>query len=86
MRARNDWGYSVALHRTDAPPQERFLSKWERCKRIEQLLAQRAYTRAALARRLGVHRATVGRYIDQMSGLLPIAEDDQGRLSLCPNR
>jgi len=54
-------------------------SKAERLLQLEQLLLAHpeGMYRAEIARRLGVHRATAGRYIEEMSERLPIWEDGQ---------
>jgi CRISPR-associated endonuclease/helicase Cas3 len=57
---------------------ERSSSKAERLLRLEQLLLAfpEGLRKAEIARRLGVHRATVGRYIEELSHRLPIWEDE----------
>jgi CRISPR-associated endonuclease/helicase Cas3 len=56
---------------------ERSASKAERLLQLEQLLLSFAagLHRAEIARRLGVHRSTAGRYIEDLSLRLPIWED-----------
>jgi len=56
---------------------KRTLKKAERMMQIEQLLLAHpmGLTRVALARRLGVHRSTIWRDINDLSALLPIWED-----------
>jgi DNA-binding IclR family transcriptional regulator len=51
-------------------------------KHLENLLKQHPWTKSGLARQLHVHRSTIGRYIDEMSELVLIQEDDNGRLSI----
>lgn len=59
-------------------------SKAERLLQLEQILL--AYPeglhRAEIARKLGVHRATVGRYIDDLSYRLPIWEENNGLVGI----
>ena len=56
---------------------ERALKKSERLLQVLTLLLAypEGLTRAEIARRLGVHRSTAGRYIDDLSGHYPIYED-----------
>lgn len=58
------------------------MPKNERLSQIEYLLLQqpRGLRRAEIARRLGVHRATISRDIDLLSRRLPLVEDDDGYL------
>jgi len=57
---------------------ERSHSKAERLLQLEQILLAypEGLRKAQIARKLGVHRATVGRYIEELSHRLPIWEDD----------
>jgi len=57
---------------------ERSQSKAERLLQLEQILLAfpEGLRKAEIARRLGVHRSTVGRYIEELSQRLPIWEDD----------
>jgi len=57
---------------------ERSHSKAERLLQLEQILLAypEGLRKAEIARKLGVHRATVGRYIEDLSRRLPIWEDD----------
>lgn len=57
---------------------ERSHSKAERLLQLEQILLAfpEGLRKAEIARRLGVHRSTIGRYIDELSHRLPIWEDD----------
>ena len=57
---------------------ERSHSKAERLLQLEQILLAypEGLRKAEIARKLGVHRATVGRYIEELSHRLPIWEDD----------
>jgi CRISPR-associated endonuclease/helicase Cas3 len=57
---------------------ERSDSKAERLLQLEQLLLAfpEGLRKAEIARRLGVHRATVGRYIEELSRRIPIWQDD----------
>jgi CRISPR-associated endonuclease/helicase Cas3 len=52
-------------------------SKAERLLQLEQVLLahQEGLSKAEIARKLGVHRSTAGRYIDDLSRRLPIWED-----------
>jgi len=56
---------------------ERSHSKAERLLQLEQILLAypEGLRKAEIARKLGVHRATVGRYIEDLSHRLPIWED-----------
>jgi len=56
---------------------ERSTSKAERMLQMEQLLlaSPEGLRKAEIARRLGVHRATVGRYIEDLTRRVPIWED-----------
>ena len=56
---------------------ERSDSKAERLLQLEQLLLAHpeGLRRAEIGRRLGVHRSTAGRYVDQLSKRIPIWED-----------
>ena len=56
---------------------ERSQSKAERLLQLEQILLAfpEGLRKAEIARRLGVHRATVGRYIEELSQRLPIWEE-----------
>lgn len=57
---------------------DRSESKAERLLQLEQILLSHpeGLRKAEIARKLGVHRATVGRYVDQLTERLPIWEDD----------
>lgn len=57
---------------------ERSDSKAERLLQLEQILLAfpEGLRKAEIARKLGVHRATVGRYIDNLSRRLPIWQDE----------
>lgn len=78
----NEYGYRMHYTRTDTPRELRFDTKWQRMKHLENLLKQHPWTKSGLARQLHVHRSTIGRYIDEMSELVLIQEDDNGRLSI----
>ncbi len=56
---------------------ERSSSKAERLLQLEQLLVAfpEGLRKAEIARRLGVHRATAGRYIEELSRRIPIWQD-----------
>jgi hypothetical protein len=58
----------------------KFETKFLRCRMIEELLKKHSWTRAQLARVFDVHRSTIGRDISDLSVLVPIQEDDSGRL------
>ncbi len=62
----------------------RSTSKAERLNHIEQLLLSntRGIRKADIARRLGVHRSTAGRDIEELCRRLPIWESDEGRLGI----
>ncbi len=58
------------------------ISRAERLLQIESIISGHpGIKRAELSKRLGVHRSTVGRDINEISGLYPITEDDAGGLS-----
>ena len=58
--------------------------KTERLMQLEQLLlaSPTGLTKAEIARRLSVHRSTIGRYIDELSGHIAIWEDDKQRVGI----
>ncbi|MBS1251756.1 MAG: hypothetical protein MAG451_00789 [Anaerolineales bacterium] len=58
--------------------------KAQRLRQLEELLLAfpEGLRKAEIARRLGVHRSTAGRYIEELSRRIPIWEDDDGRLGL----
>jgi predicted DNA-binding transcriptional regulator YafY len=60
------------------------LAKSERLMQLEQLLLAHpsGLRRAEIARRLGVHRATVARYVTELTGYLPLYECDDGRIGI----
>jgi CRISPR-associated endonuclease/helicase Cas3 len=60
------------------------LTKSERLMQFEQLLLAHpsGLRRAEIARRLGVHRATVARYVTELRGYLPLYEEDDGRIGI----
>ncbi len=60
------------------------MSRFDRLQQIEQLLLSHpeGLSRADIARRLGVHRSTVGRDIDTLGRRIPVTEDDTQRLYL----
>ena len=79
----NEFGYRVTSRRTDSVA-NRFDTKWERAKYIEQLLLSgKHFRRADMARKMGLSRSTIGRLIDDLSRFLPIAEDENGKIYLC---
>lgn len=61
--------------------------KSERLMELEQLLlAHRSgLRRSEIARRLGVHRSTASRYVDELSRSLPVLEDNDGRIGIDRN-
>lgn len=63
----------------------RFESKWERIKMLEILLKKKKWKRTDLSKRLGVHRSTIGRYINEMSRIILIQEDEKGRVYIVNN-
>jgi CRISPR-associated endonuclease/helicase Cas3 len=58
--------------------------KTERLIRLETLLLSSVtgMTRAEIARTLGVHRSTAGRYVDDLSRAVPIIEEENGTLKI----
>ena len=60
------------------------MGKNDRLSQLQYLLLQHTtgLKRADIARRLGVHRATISRDIDSLSKSLPIIEEDDGRLRI----
>lgn len=63
---------------------QEMISKKVRLSQLEYLLLQqtKGIKRAEIARRLGVHRATISRDIDLLSASLPIIEDEEGHLRI----
>ena len=58
------------------------LSKAERLLQMESIIINHpGIRRSELSRRLGVHKSTIGRDIDELSTLYPLTEDNQGGLS-----
>lgn len=64
------------------------LSKIARLDRIERLLASHTggLTRAEIARRVDVNRSTITRDVRELTGILPIYEEDDGRIVLDMDR
>jgi len=60
------------------------LVKSERLMQLEHLLLAHSsgLRRSEIARRLGVHRATVARYVTELTGYLPLTEGDDGRIGI----
>jgi len=58
--------------------------KFERMMKLEQILleAPDGLTRAEVGRRMGVHRATAARYIDELSEIEPVQEISPGRFGI----
>ncbi|RME97469.1 MAG: WYL domain-containing transcriptional regulator [Chloroflexi bacterium] len=67
---------------------ERASNKSERLAQLEHLLIANPHglKRAEIARRLGVNRSTIGRYIDELSSRhdvpIPICNEDDGRIKI----
>lgn len=58
------------------------LSKAERLLQIESIIINHpGIRRSELSKRLGVHKSTIGRDIDELSALYPLTEDNGGGLS-----
>lgn len=57
-----------------------FETKYQRCRKIEELLKQRKMRRADIAREFGINRSTAGRYVNDLSSVVPIKEDSNGYL------
>lgn len=59
-------------------------NKTERFLQLEQLLLAHpsGIRKAEIARRLGVHRSTAARYVDELGSLLPITEDPSGLIGI----
>lgn len=55
-------------------------SRYQRMRKIEDLIKTKAYKRIELARLFGVNRSTITRIIDEMSLVVPIREDKERRL------
>lgn len=63
-------------------------TKTERLIALEYLLLSHSggLSRSEIARRLGVHKSTVGRYITELSIQLPLFENEDGRVCIDPDR
>lgn len=63
-------------------------NKIERLAHLEQILLEspNGLKRAELARRLDVHKSTISRYIDELSRMVHLTEDDQKRFSIDRDR
>jgi len=63
-------------------------SKFNRLAYIEQLIISHpnGLSRAEIARRLGVNRSTVGRYVDELSEALPLYENEERLLIINRDR
>jgi len=53
----------------------RFQTKYLRCRKIEEMLKQQKLKRCNIARKLGVNKSTVTRYINDLSLIIPIQEE-----------
>lgn len=60
------------------------LTKSERLMQLEQMLLAHpsGLRRSEIARRLGVHRSTVARYVTELTGCLPLTEADDGLIGI----
>ncbi|MCK4825563.1 helix-turn-helix domain-containing protein [bacterium] len=67
--------YMRELKQSDNGTLSRFHTKYLRCREIEELLKQRKMKRCDIARKLGVNKSTVTRYINDLSLIIPIQEE-----------
>ena len=67
--------YIRELKQSDSKTLSRFHTKYLRCRKIEEILKQRKIKRVNLARKLGVNKSTITRYINDLSLILPIQEE-----------
>jgi Fic family protein len=72
--------YMSELKQSDRKKYSFFETKYLRCRKIEELLKQKKMRRIDIAREFGVHKSTAGRYINDLSLVVRLVEDDNGYL------
>lgn len=68
--------YDEELKQSDIGKYSHFHTKYLRCRKIEEILKQKHMRRVDIARMFDIDRATAGRYVDDLSMIILIQEND----------
>lgn len=80
FKLHNQYGYPMVLKRSDHKYKPE--THYEKLLAVLKVIKSKSCKRAEIARILNIHRATVGRLVDELSIHHPILEDDDRKLYL----